>query len=64
MFLAACGGGSTAEPTPVAVVNSGVYKGNVTGLNTGPVTITACATNVVSGEWLITNRDGDFQCAF
>jgi hypothetical protein len=58
MFLTSYGGGSTAEPTSVAVVNSGVYKGNVTGLNAGPATITVSATNVVSEEWLIINLNG------
>lgn len=57
MLLVACGGGST-DTTQTVVNYFGTYNGNVTGLNAGPATIVVSATNVVSGNWTITNRDG------
>lgn len=58
-LLVACNVGdtdTTAATTPAGY--EGTYTGTISGLNAGPATIVVSATNVVTGNWTITNRDG------
>lgn len=55
--LVACGGSS--DNTTSASSLAGTYKGNVTGVNAGPMTIIVSSDNVVTGTFDITNRGDD-----
>lgn len=58
-LLVACnvgGTNNTAATTPAGYV--GTYTGTISGLNAGPATIVVSVSNVVTGNWTITNRDG------
>lgn len=62
MFLVACGSSSstgTGSDTTAAATYSGSYSGSITGVNAGPATIVVSSSNVVTGNWTITNRDAD-----
>ncbi len=57
-LLVACNVGGTDTTTTAQTGYEGTYTGTISGLNAGPATIVVSATNVVTGNWTITNRDG------